>query len=364
MRLSSCSLFTHFPLILKYFSHCRSQPYLGWRSQTSLNNLDSNSTTSNSTATTGSKYLSAAERLALSMPQHKLTSKTPATSVNSQQPTTHQPTSSSNSIVRSNEPTTQQPTSSNKMVNNGNRNVNSSTDDINNSGNTGGVVGCDIHSSIKEVTSAIVHYCSERAPRSISPRLSSTTNSNLVDVTHLGKSSTYGSTSENLASRRAGSPRRPQLWLESSFVGSRPIDDSPETPSLPPMVSPLQPISRPPTAPPALSSPPRASSSKSLQSAAPSSKSLPSAVCAQPASTSSSSSYRGSLGNSQTPGTSLPPVPKDESKEEQQCSSPTNSSTAPPPSRPNTEALQRLTMQYYTNTPTDYPISCGESQAG
>ena len=111
-----------------------------------------------------------------------------------------------------------------------NKSVNNSSDELHN-GASGGGGGCDIHSSIKEVTSAIVHYCSERAPRSISPRPNNDDGSR--------KSSTYGSTSENLAMRRSASPRKAQLWLESSFVGSRPIDDSPETPGLPP-IPPIQ----------------------------------------------------------------------------------------------------------------------------
>ena len=340
--------------------HYRSQPYLGWRSQTSLNNLDS-SGNSSSTGTTTTKYLSAAERLALSMPQHKL-SKT--TSVDSTQirPTVHQPISTNNINKASNikGPTTQQPTSKNHMVSS---NVNNSTDDIDNSGAGSSGGGCDIHSSIKEVTSAIVHYCSERAPRSISPRLSSTTNSNLVDGSHQsGRSSTYGSTSENLATRRAGSPRRPQLWLESSFVGSRPIDDSPETPGLPSLSSPLQVTSRPPTAPPTLSSPPRLPSTKSVTSAAPSSRSLPGA---QSASTSSSSR-----------GHHIPTIPtRTLASSSVECNSstgldvlaePSSSSTAPatPPTRPNTEALQRLTKQYYSSAATDFVVSCGESHFG
>lgn len=61
----------------------------------------------------------------------------------------------------------------------------------------------EVRSSIKEVTSAIVHYVNEK----------------------------------NLSPARPGrspSPRgsKTRLWVESSFVGSRPIDQ-PETPSMP-----------------------------------------------------------------------------------------------------------------------------------
>ena len=202
----------------------RSQPYLGWRSQTSLNNLDGSGSTTGSTTTT--KYLSAAERLALSMPAHKLLAK--STSVDPT-PTTKQPTS----IIRHtsvSQPTTEQPKATTKLVAKSSTN---SIDDVSGNNNTGG--GCDIHSSIKEVTSAIVHYCSERAPRSLSPR---------PPPGSMSHSSTSSSTAQTTSTRRSNSPRRPQLWLESSFVGSRPIDDSPETPGLPPIPSPLQPSSR------------------------------------------------------------------------------------------------------------------------
>lgn len=77
----------------------------------------------------------------------------------------------------------------------------------------------EIQSSIKEVTSAIVHYVSALRP---------------PENGALGTVKSYGSaagSSPRLDGRRSASPRGSQrlCWLESSFVGTRP-PESPETP--------------------------------------------------------------------------------------------------------------------------------------
>lgn len=77
----------------------------------------------------------------------------------------------------------------------------------------------EIQSSIKEVTSAIVHYVSALRPPENGAQ---------------GTVKSYGSgagSSPRLDGRRSASPRGSQrlCWLESSFVGTRP-PESPETP--------------------------------------------------------------------------------------------------------------------------------------
>ncbi|KAK4299974.1 hypothetical protein Pmani_027794 [Petrolisthes manimaculis] len=161
---------------------CGRQPYLGWRSQTSLASLAG----SQSSLTSSGSYLTAADRLALGITAY------------SQRFVKQQP---------------QQTTAQDKENCAAEANSVESSEVRNQSeGGTNGIQlqvppdVVDVHSSIKEVTSAIVHYCNESTP---SPRASPR-----------GSPRPEG---------RAPSPRR-LVWVESSFVGSRPIT-SPETPT-------------------------------------------------------------------------------------------------------------------------------------
>lgn len=158
----------------------RQQPYLGWRSNTSLTSLGGSQS-----SLSGNAYLSPAERLALTLCQTK-----------------------------QNEPVVIQKDSS-TVAPSSQFEANTTVHEISNDNDTTNVISpkiysdrsqvADVHSSIKEVTSAIVHYCKEtESPRS-SPRSSPN------------------------AFNRESSPRR-RVWVESSFVGSRPIT-SPETPT-------------------------------------------------------------------------------------------------------------------------------------
>ncbi|XP_071523355.1 uncharacterized protein [Panulirus ornatus] len=158
------------------------QPYLGWRSQTSLASLAG----SQSSLTNTGSYLTAADRLALGITSYS--QRFVKQPVNTQD--------KENSSAEANAATPK-----------------SDSEEQNNEGNTNGNIKlqvptdvADVHSSIKEVTSAIVHYCNESTP---SPR-----------------ASPRGSPRPD---GRAPSPRR-LVWVESSFVGSRPIT-SPETPT-------------------------------------------------------------------------------------------------------------------------------------
>ena len=160
------------------------QPYMGWRSQTSLSG--SQSALSAAPAATG--YLTAAERLALSIQAAKKEAGEAEKEVSSpgQQPRAEERTANGES---------------------------------------------DVQSSIKEVTSAIVHYCKDSSP---SPRVSPRGSVSPNPVRH--SPSTNGlpqrispvPRSSPRSSPRPASPRK-LVWLESSFVGSRPIT-SPETP--------------------------------------------------------------------------------------------------------------------------------------
>lgn len=161
------------------------QPYLGWRSQTSLASLAGGG--SQSSLTNTGSYLTAADRLALGITSYSQRFIKPSVSAQDKE----------NSSAQANTVTTK---SDNAGINeeastNGNIKLQVPTD------------VADVHSSIKEVTSAIVHYCNESTP---SPRASPR-----------GSPRPEGP--------RAPSPRR-LVWVESSFVGSRPIT-SPETPT-------------------------------------------------------------------------------------------------------------------------------------
>lgn len=157
------------------------------------------------------------------MPLHKLTKSTsveqtdapskPPLAVTSSQPTTKQPTAGQRHLTTSSQRHLA-PSSAD------------SSDDVR-------TPGCDIHSSIKEVTSAIVHYCTER--RVPSPRLATSRHSSSSDI---GRSPRTSSSDV----RRTVSPR--PVWVESSFVGSRPIDASPEATELPALPS-LVPLAAP-----------------------------------------------------------------------------------------------------------------------
>lgn len=70
----------------------------------------------------------------------------------------------------------------------------------------------EIQSSIKEVTSAIVHYVSDAHSRLQGPN----------DASRLPPPS---------GRSRSASPSQRFCWLESSFVGTRPLD-SPQTPTM------------------------------------------------------------------------------------------------------------------------------------
>ncbi|KAK8727318.1 hypothetical protein OTU49_009813, partial [Cherax quadricarinatus] len=158
------------------------QPYLGWRSQTSLASLAG----SQSSLTNTGSYLTAADRLALGITAYSQRFVKSAANTQDKE----------NSSAEANVAAPLKPDS----------------EDQNDKGSTNGSIKlqvpdvADVHSSIKEVTSAIVHYCNESTP---SPRASPR-----------GSPRPEG---------RAPSPRR-LVWVESSFVGSRPIT-SPETPT-------------------------------------------------------------------------------------------------------------------------------------
>ncbi|XP_063871457.1 mucin-17-like isoform X3 [Scylla paramamosain] len=158
------------------------QPYLGWRSQTSLANLAG----SQSSLTSTGSYLTAADRLALGITAYsqRFVKPTPST----------QDKENSSSEANAAAPKPENPEQNDTGSTNGSIKLQVPTD------------VADVHSSIKEVTSAIVHYCNESTP---SPR-----------------ASPRGSPRPD---GRAPSPRR-LVWVESSFVGSRPIT-SPETPT-------------------------------------------------------------------------------------------------------------------------------------
>lgn len=158
------------------------QPYLGWRSQTSLSNLAG----SQSSLTSTGSYLTAADRLALGITAYsqRFVKPTPST----------QDKENSSSEANAAAPKRENPEQNDTGSTNGSIKLQVPTD------------VADVHSSIKEVTSAIVHYCNETTP---SPR-----------------ASPRGSPRPD---GRAPSPRR-LVWVESSFVGSRPIT-SPETPT-------------------------------------------------------------------------------------------------------------------------------------
>ncbi|XP_069159539.1 mucin-19 isoform X5 [Procambarus clarkii] len=158
------------------------QPYLGWRSQTSLASLAG----SQSSLTNTGSYLTAADRLALGITAYS------QRFVKSAANTQDKENSSAEANAAMPKP---------------------ESEEQNDTGSTNGSIKlqvptdvADVHSSIKEVTSAIVHYCNESTP---SPRASPR-----------GSPRPEG---------RAPSPRR-LVWVESSFVGSRPIT-SPETPT-------------------------------------------------------------------------------------------------------------------------------------
>ncbi|XP_045125744.1 uncharacterized protein LOC123513007 isoform X3 [Portunus trituberculatus] len=158
------------------------QPYLGWRSQTSLANLAG----SQSSLTSTGSYLTAADRLALGITAYSQRFVKPTPSTQDKENSS----SEANAAAPKSENLEQNDTGST----NGSIKLQVPTD------------VADVHSSIKEVTSAIVHYCNESTP---SPR-----------------ASPRGSPRPD---GRAPSPRR-LVWVESSFVGSRPIT-SPETPT-------------------------------------------------------------------------------------------------------------------------------------
>ncbi|XP_018018847.1 mucin-5AC-like [Hyalella azteca] len=217
-------------------SYGRSQPYLGWRSQTSLSGESG-------------RYLGAAERLALTMPPHKLLTK--SCSVDQSPKSTYQASPLPNtSTIRQDDsdyggiPTTKQPTSSTSYrqptsatTRQPTRSTTSSTpvlsiSDHHSSSEDLKPPGCDIHSSIKEVTSAIVHYCTERYPRASSPRGGPGGTGDRRSPRH-----------SNSDLRRSGSPR--PVWVESSFVGSRPPDASPEATELPPLPHLVPPVVAP-----------------------------------------------------------------------------------------------------------------------
>lgn len=151
------------------------QPYLGWRSQTSLASLAG----SQSSLTNSGSYLTAAERLALgiSTVSHKYAKITGEKENDSSEANT---TKTEKEVDASDLETAR----------------------VTEAGAKPEV--SDVHSSIKEVTSAIVHYCTENSPKP-SPR------------------------SSPRIEQRPPSPRK-LVWVESSFVGTRPIT-SPETPT-------------------------------------------------------------------------------------------------------------------------------------
>lgn len=156
------------------------QPYLGWRSNTSLTSLGGSQS-----SLTANAYLSPAERLALSL----LQSKKQDAPIEDSTTATESPIQSESSL-----PAQAAPVDSSSASQTARPLLERPPQQV-----------ADVHSSIKEVTSAIVHYCKETSSPRPSPR-----------------------TSPNPANRDS-SPRR-FVWVESSFVGSRPIN-SPETPT-------------------------------------------------------------------------------------------------------------------------------------